>query len=284
MSWLKKPIYMLFHICKRYLSHDAPDQLTVRTGTVEVLIDTTSTLAQEFFFPRYADGTPHEAPAISFLEQKLRTDTCFLDIGAYFGTYALVAAKHCSDGSVHAFELNPLLITEINKSMRLNQLVNMKIICAAIWDSDMLIRSFDSDASVDNAAAMSTRQALPMQNGHSIGVPSITIDNYCIQTNIRPQIAKVDVEGCELRVLNGMKETLRHVQTMLLEIHPDEICKLGDTMEDIATLLQSYGFSVSRLFGHRRANEAVELLPCDDVSRITDNCMLVCERHTDQSY
>jgi FkbM family methyltransferase len=73
-------------------------------------------------------------------------------------------------------------------------------------------------------------------------VPSLSIDSYCHQHGIRPDVAKIDVEGTAGKVLQGMKETLHAVETLFLEVLPSLLPSFGDSMEDMGEVLDSCEF------------------------------------------
>jgi hypothetical protein len=57
--------------------------------------------------------------------------------------------------------------------------------------------------------------------GEGAAVPSLTVDEFVLAQGLCPRLIKVDVEGAELAVLEGMQQTLAtHRPTLMLEIHP----------------------------------------------------------------
>jgi FkbM family methyltransferase len=58
-------------------------------------------------------------------------------------------------------------------------------------------------------------------SGGDGGDPTLTIDALVPATNLRPRFVKIDVEGAEWFVVQGMRATLRdHRPVVLLEVHP----------------------------------------------------------------
>lgn len=64
-----------------------------------------------------------------------------------------------------------------------------------------------------------------------------------------PTVLKIDVEGAELRVLEGLAETLAagSVRLAYVEVHPDRLARYGDEPGGVAAFLSDRGFAVERV-------------------------------------
>lgn len=266
-AWRYPKNRWLFQLRFRYRKH-----LEITTDKVSVQFDTSSWLAKRYFFPTYQDGQPNEKPVISIFEQRCHWQTCFLDIGAHLGTYSVIASRLCPKGSIHAFEMDPFLIFEINRSLALNKTNNVNLICAVAWDSDGKIFSFGPII----AGNSSTNAVKKNENKPGLGIPSVRIDTYCKQNGILPDIVKIDVEGSEYKVLNGMRESLETAKTLLLEIHPPWLQKFGDSLEDIEALLKDHSFLITQIEGHK--HDQAKLISLKTLKSIKRNTMLLCEK------
>ena len=59
-------------------------------------------------------------------------------------------------------------------------------------------------------------------------MPTITVDAYCQKQSVAPTFVKLDVEGAEAEVLEGMKSTLQpYGPQLLIEIHPAQLMYAG---------------------------------------------------------
>ena len=69
-----------------------------------------------------------------------------------------------------------------------------------------------------------------------IDVPTTTIDEFCARQGILPDLIKIDVEGAELAVLKGARETIRaagkHL-ALFVEMHPRRWRATRYTKEDL---------------------------------------------------
>ena len=59
-------------------------------------------------------------------------------------------------------------------------------------------------------------------------IPSITLDQFCKDKKISPDIIKVDIEGSEIEMLIGAKNIIKKSRPIIfLSYHPFHIKKLG---------------------------------------------------------
>lgn len=249
-------------------------RLTLRFDRFKLYFNTHSWTSKILFFPGAADGRVYEFPVASILQQNCLPNSCVLDVGANIGFYSILAAKLCSAGEVHAFDIDPDLIYEIQHNVVLNALQNVYLTCAAIWDTDENIFTFRPHMQSFNKT---TNSILPF-SVTDFGIPTLTLDSYCRQLKIQPDIVKIDVEGAEIKVLRGMCHALNNVRIILLEIHPDLIERLGDSMPDLINILDSYNFRISVLENHRNTSEC-RLLSSGEVIHLKKNCLLLCENN-----
>jgi FkbM family methyltransferase len=148
------------------------------------------------------------------------------DIGANIGLYTLKAGSECPGCRIYSFEPNPDVFTRLCKNIELN---------------DLSARAFnigfaDAPARAYLSAERSTVFGRISFEGGGHEVAIDTIDNFTRANRIdRIDLLKIDVEGFELKVLEGARETLPRVRKIMLESDP----ALDDR---ITLLLSSFGF------------------------------------------
>lgn len=157
------------------------------------------------------------------------------DIGANVGMYTIYAAV-MRDAAVYAFEPEALNYAELNKNIFLNDLHGRVLgYCLALSDVDKLDRLLLSDFGLgisyhdfeenswteDKQFAADWR--VSKDNRRSQGCLGRRLDSLIGDGLPAPQHIKIDVDGLEHRVVEGMMETLQlpTLKTVLIEINFD---------------------------------------------------------------
>lgn len=166
-----------------------------------------------------------------------------LDIGANVGDWTLSMALHVgASGRVLAFEPVPYLAETIVKTMRINRQDQVEVLNIALSNQDGM-----AEFSVEQGNSGGSR--LGHMNGDFSG---ITVPTRCLDSMLaeRPEIdridfIKVDVEGFELQVLEGARDTLAR-------FHPPLILESGHESDaerrTQADLLMGLGYEVIGAF------------------------------------
>ena len=165
----------------------------------------------------------------------------FYDIGASLGTHTIFMAKRVGEnGSVISFEPESESFKKLNANIKLNKLKNVTPIKIALGDS--FSTGFFSSYGDGFGSYNLTGYGKKDYNEKIKIVPG----DYIIKNrNLSvPNVVKIDVEGYEYYVLQGIKETLRKTvcRTLCIEIHHYMLQK-DVTPEMIINLLRSSGFN-----------------------------------------
>jgi FkbM family methyltransferase len=186
---------------------------------------------------------------IAWMDEYLRPGDNFLDVGANCGWLSMRAARRvgCS-GRVIAFEPSPILADILHYHRRVNGLPQITIVPKAVSNSDseaaffLLNRgfSFRNSLTIENDDAPFVRPEDKLR----ITVPTVTLDRYCADSDLRPTMLKIDVEGAELFVLEGCREILRQARPVIIVgVHPYWL-PAGQDAGQIFALLAEYGYAV----------------------------------------
>ena len=133
------------------------------------------------------------------LERFIRAGMTIYDIGAQAGFYTLFFSRLAGDrGKVFAFEPCAYEARFLIDHVRLNQLDNVRVVQAAVWEKRELLPMSSDRGMCENR--------LGDYPGATLIVPTISLDSSGLPV---PDLIKIDVEGAEAAVLRGSQRTLR---------------------------------------------------------------------------
>jgi FkbM family methyltransferase len=160
-------------------------------------------------------------------------------------------------GCVVTFEPVPETFAALEDNIRLNALTNVWLECAAVGDRELAITlSCCAGRKLSWTPSATGYGWLGKQN--SISVPAVSLDRYVQKTGVRPNLIKIDVEGTELAVLRGARQTLMEFRpVVLVEIH-DQGAKHEEEVRD---LLKACGYAITNL-GARNREVFCVAIPC----------------------
>jgi FkbM family methyltransferase len=193
-----------------------------------------------------------EAPFAAF-RAALAPGSIVFDIGASFGLYSIAAGQVVGpDGAVIAFEPAQETSALLREHLRLNGVgerveVVEQVVSDVVGDQVFWEQRTSLGASLAEAAAQAGR---PFVDGElqRRSVPGTTIDAFCAERGLSPDVVKIDVEGAEARVLRGARHLLgARRAAILLEIHPWALEQLGDSADVTLALLGDAGWSAELL-------------------------------------
>lgn len=142
---------------------------------------------------------------------KLKTGEVFLDIGAHVGKYSFMASKIVGrKGLVIAVEPHPLNFYCLIKGIQLNNLKNVIPLNIAAWDKNQKIKLFIGEASGGHSLIKNSNMGY-------IDVEGRRLDDVLKDLNInRVDWIKIDAEGVEIKVIKGLKETIRKCRPRII--------------------------------------------------------------------
>lgn len=189
-----------------------------------------------------------EAPVARWLFDAVGEGTVFWDVGAYHGHYSVLAARHGAD--VVAFEPYSPNRVRMLRNIRLNYPSRFR---KAYFDSGVVDCGLDDTPITLYEAALSDTGGVKSFDGVGVGSElSINAGGADEVHTVRgddidpwPDVAKIDVEGHELAVLDGMVEALKNVERIAVEVHD------GVEYRDVAARLEDAGLRVRELSSSR---------------------------------
>ena len=169
------------------------------------------------------------------------------DVGANIGVHTVLAARLAgADGAVHAFEPVPASARAIERNATLNDMVTIVVHEAAVSTGEG-----EGTLNIVGEAGWSHLSSRGHHRDTRAEQPVrlVSIDGLVAGGLCAPDVVKVDVEGAELEVLEGMERTLH-------ERRPALVLELHMTNEPVADLLESAGYRIENLDGPEPVREA----------------------------
>jgi FkbM family methyltransferase len=154
-----------------------------------------------------------------FVRRTLAPDAVVVDGGAHIGVLTVLLATLCPTGRVYAFEPGPGSREHLLDNVAANHLDNVVVEDAALFDSDgEIVFAFD-----ENYPAGSHVDA------DGSAVRSVRLDSWARARDLeRLDLLKLDVEGSELAVLAGARETIRRFRPVaIVECNPAALRRFG---------------------------------------------------------
>ena len=174
-----------------------------------------------------------ESEQTSAFVSSLKNGMTFFDIGANVGYYSILGARLVgSQGKVVAFEPVIQNIDYLWRHTLINQVRNVTIITAACTDTLSL--------AIFSAGVNCATGHLGEESGsdNKFPVMTISVDEVVDRLGISPNVIKIDVEGAELSVLKGAKDTLIKARPLIfLSTHSDVL------KDNCLEYLRKYGYS-----------------------------------------
>jgi FkbM family methyltransferase len=175
------------------------------------------------------------------LVKRLRPGDVVYDVGANVGLYSVVTAKAVGKtGHVVAFEPARKFHEHLLANVALNGLTNVRCFRLALGDRVGQGTLRTSDVIGNLSLLSSGREDAPGEVVDIVAGDTLTT----LAGLPPPRLVKIDVEGSEYAVIQGLRETLSHhvCQFICCEVHP-MFLPAGVEPESVQTCLRSLGFN-----------------------------------------
>lgn len=205
-----------------------------------------------------ADLFDVERRSLGIIVSELRADDVFFDVGAMYGLYTGFAGQRLTEGSIVAFEPYPRNLEALERTIELNGLSNVDVRDVALGTTNG-VEEFESPSLEYHVRQQALRKRRSRRaTESSIPDADSSVVTFSVETRVgddlvqagalpRPNVVKIDVEGAEPVVVDGLSETLAREECRLLvcEIHPPARDD-DDTREHNAeSTLVDYGSTVA---------------------------------------
>lgn len=185
---------------------------------------------------KMAKGT-YEPTIKDLIKKNLKEGNTFLDLGANVGYFSRFASGIVGEsGHVYAFEPE-----HSNYHALCDNTVHLKNITQFNFavSNELRLLNFFASSHASSHSIFNTSKNL---NGSQFSVPSLTLDFFWMTYLEKREInlIKIDVEGAELLVLQGMEKMLSEnkVGAIILEFHPEIILSAGGNYQSLYSTLE----------------------------------------------
>jgi FkbM family methyltransferase len=198
----------------------------------------------------------NEEDLLTAFLKEIRPGDIVYDIGANIGLYSLPSVlKLKGTGKVIAFEPVPPWFDRLKENIALNGLGSRQVVPFNIGLSyqdetcEMIMKGVQGSGMGGITAGY--RELLDKDQGQLISVRLVRGDDFIATEGIpQPNIVKIDVEGAELQVLQGLEKSIGYkgCRFILCEVHPHFMPHPPAQVEE---LLREYGFALRISEGRR---------------------------------
>lgn len=186
-------------------------------------------------FGRYE---PEEARVMDLLSYGAKQ---ILDIGANIGYYAVRFAKRNPEARVHAFEPMPVSYSYLQRNISINDCGSQ--INSYNYGLSEVCGSFEFFIAPTGGTNASLRNVNDAADARKCIGLTLTLDQWCENLEVKPDFIKCDVEGAELLVFRGARETLmRHKPIVFSELLRKWARPFGYHPNDVLGFFRELGY------------------------------------------
>lgn len=169
----------------------------------------------------------------------LQPEWTFLDLGAHFGYFSLLAASFGS--KVIAVEPNPVMTDLLKKSAELNDF-SIELYQCAVSDyqgTQVLVTEGigNNGMSYLSDGGKPGNQVVVSKLSDFLGIPF-------------PEMIKIDIEGEEVNALKSEPEILEAAKVIIFEVSEQQLARAGSTEKQLKNILRAAGFKLSLIKQH----------------------------------
>ena len=200
----------------------------------------------------YFSANHHEKEALAHLGELLQGARSFVDVGASLGQYTARVNELLRGSRLVAVEADPVRHEELARncakwSAQTGNSIEAVFAAATEVDGDVAFYVTHSNVSGGLFPHEVTSQKVQWQE---MRVPARTLDSLC--GDLKPDLVKIDVEGGELRVLQGAVGILREGKAkFLVEVHGWGDLQSGSAPRDVYAFMRRHGYHNARFHGQR---------------------------------
>jgi FkbM family methyltransferase len=184
----------------------------------------------------------NKLPITSFISY-LKPDAIVIDVGTNIGYTTLLLSKACSQGKIIGIEPSKELFKILEDHVNLNAFTNVKCLNVGLGEKNKTVKLYKvNDSNTGMNRILDTNDSTLSSENITIK----TLDEVAAEEHLdKVDAIKIDVEGYELKVLQGAMSVLKkHHPVLLVEIDPENLKEQQACPDDIFKLLFDLGYSI----------------------------------------
>jgi FkbM family methyltransferase len=177
-------------------------------------------------------GGYYEREELDLFERVAAASRTVIDVGGNIGIYACAGGRSLpTGGRLISFEPVPRNVEYLRRNLAQNeQRATVSVEPVAVGDADGEVTiHLAGSSSMGHSVSVKTAETPSGSVSDSVDVPVRAIDSYVAEHGIeRVDVIKIDVEGFDLAVLRGARQTLgEHGPTLFVEYAPASLRNAG---------------------------------------------------------
>lgn len=179
-----------------------------------------------------------------FMIHELKAGQTYLDIGAHFGYFSLLASALVGkSGKVFSIEAGGNTHSLLRKNAAGKD--NIEVLHNAVSDTDGTVSFYEfpvlySEYNTLRVEQFREKDWIEKYAPDKVEVQAITIDKLCATCQMNPAMIKIDVEGAEAQAIRGGSEILHQLNPYIIMEYLDEDDTTG--YKEAADILQEQGY------------------------------------------
>ncbi|MCT9092606.1 FkbM family methyltransferase [Streptomyces sp. ASQP_92] len=184
-----------------------------------------------------------------WLQARLQAGDVFVDVGANIGAFSILASRAVGDsGRVVAIEASPEFHRRVLQHVDLNGCRNVRAVNVAVADSRKTL-TFVLASSKNMGANSIVPYDGPAES--TFEMAALPLSEVLRADEIaKARVIKIDVEGAEGGAVRGLAPVLDELRPdveIAVEVTPDRMEQLGDSVDELMGIMRKHGFNAYRL-------------------------------------
>jgi len=217
-----------------------------------------------------------------FLLNYLNNNDIFIDVGAHYGYFSLLASKLVGNlGKVLAFEASPTTHKILQKNE--SNFENIIVYNLAVSDENKHLTFYEfpnlySEYNTLDIDQFKNEDWFLEYKPKEVSIKSVLLDDFLVEEQINPKVIKIDVEGAEFKVINGLRKYLiNNSPLIVMEYLSND--RGNEEHVKAEKLLKSLGFQSFLINNYGESQETESITRYLDVNNLESDNILFMKRN-----